>query len=395
MKIVKVLIKIILPLALLAAGVVGMKTMVASRPAPRKEVRENPGALAEVIAARREDRPVLVKGTGTVQTHREVSITPEVSGRITSIDPAFIAGGFFSEGDLLFEIEKIDYELALEKARSARAQAELELARQESNARVARQEWKRLSEVGAEEPNPLVLYEPQLKQAHASLASADTAIRKAQIDLERTRVFAPFDCRVRREQVDLGQYVRGGVSVGTVADSTTAEIVVPLSLDEVLRLTVPRAGSGEKGSPATVEINSGSRTYRWPGAVVRSLGEVDPRGRMTRLVVAVDDPYHLRESRPGGRPDLEVGLFVNVVFEGGTIKGAFPMPRRALRENSTLWIAADDDTLRVQPVKVVRREDGTVLIGEGLQEGDRIILTTLPGAAAGMKLRIVEKEASP
>jgi RND family efflux transporter MFP subunit len=395
MKIVKVLIKIILPLVLLAAGMAGMKTMVASRPAPRKEVRENPGALAEVVTTRREDRPVLVKGTGTVQTHREVTITPEVSGRVTSIDPAFIAGGFFGEGALLFEIEKVDYELALEKALSARAQAELELARQESNARVARQEWDRLSEVGAEEPNPLVLYEPQLKQAHASLASADTAIRRARIDLERTSVFAPFDCRVRAEQVDLGQYVRAGMSVGTVADSTTAEIVVPLSLGEVNRLIVPRAGSGKKGSPATVEINSGSKAYRWPGRVVRSLGEVDPRGRMTRLVVAVDDPYHLRAARPGGRPDLEVGLFVNVLFEGGTISGVFPLPRRALRENSSLWIAADDNTLHVQPVEVVRREDGTILIGKGLQEGERIILTTLPGAAEGMKLRVVEKEAAP
>jgi RND family efflux transporter MFP subunit len=395
MKIVKILIKIILPLALLAAGAAGMKTMVASRPTPRKEMREKPGALAEVMAARREDRPVLVKGTGTVHTHREVNITPEVSGRITSIDPAFIAGGFFGEGALLFEIEKVDYELALEKASSARARAELELARQESNARVARQEWARLSDDGEEEPNPLVLYEPQLKQARASLASADTAIRRARIDLERTRVFAPFDCRVRSEQVDLGQYVRAGVSVGTVADSTKAEIVVPLSIDEVHRLTVPRAGSGKKGSPATVEIRSGNRVYQWSGRVVRSLGEVDPRGRMTRLVVAVDDPYHLRTSRPGGRPDLEVGLFVKVVFEGGTISGAFPVPRRALRENSSVWVAAEDDTLRVQPVEVLRREDGTILIGEGLQEGERIILTTLPGAAAGMKLRVIEKEAAP
>ena len=70
MKIVKVLIKILLPLALLAAGVAGMKTMVASRPAPRKEVRENPGALVEVITARREDRPVLVKGDGPLAEFR-------------------------------------------------------------------------------------------------------------------------------------------------------------------------------------------------------------------------------------------------------------------------------------------------------------------------------------
>jgi RND family efflux transporter MFP subunit len=393
MKIIKVLLKILLPLTLLVGGIAGMKAMVASRPSPRKEVREHRGALVEIVKVHREPRRIQVKGTGTVQTHREVNITPQVSGRVTAMGPSFIAGGFFNAGDLLFAIERVDYELALERARAARAQAELELARQESNARVARREWKRLSGEDRGEPNPLVLYEPQLKQARAALSSADTAIRKAELDLERTRVYAPFNCRVRAEQVDLGQYVRSGVSVATVAGSDTAEIVVPLPLGEVHRLEIPRPGKEKGGSTASVEVSAGARIYRWQGVVARSLGEVDPKGRMTRIVVTVRDPYHLSTERPRGKPDLEVGLFVDVTFEGGTIRGVFPVPRSALRENSRVWIADEEDTLRVRPVTVVRREGETVMIGDGLEEGERLILTALTGAADGMKLRPFEKGA--
>jgi multidrug resistance efflux pump len=103
-----------------------------------------------------------------------------------------VAGGFFRQGERLFSIEDTDYRLALERAEATRAKAEYELATIESQAEVARVEWERLYEDSGEEPNPLVLYEPQLKNARAALASAGSSVRQAEIDLERTRVRASF-----------------------------------------------------------------------------------------------------------------------------------------------------------------------------------------------------------
>jgi RND family efflux transporter MFP subunit len=385
--------KIGLPLLIVLIGFAVMQIFILVRPAPQKEAKDHLGVLAEVMTVQMEDRRIEVTGTGTVQARQEANITPQVSGRITHIAPNFIAGGFFKEGDLLFKIENVDYKLAVDRSRAAVAQAEFELAQEESNARVARNEWERLAKDKEEEPNPLVVYEPQLKRARANVASARAAVRQAELDLQRTALKAPFNCRVRSEEIDLGQYVRSGNSAATVAGTETAEIVVPLPLEELYWLSIPRQGSKVKGSPATVKVAAGDQTFIWEGNVVRSLGEVDPRGRMARVVVAVDDPYHLKKSNGDGVPDLEFGMFVEVAIQGDMLTGVFSIPRGALRQDDTVWVVGEEEKLQIRKINVVRRDRETVLIRNDLKEGDRVILTALQGAANGMKLRPREQGA--
>lgn len=384
--------KIGLPVLLVLIGFTVMRILVLTRSAPQKEARNHPGILAQVITVRKVDRQVVVVGTGTVQGRREITLTPQVSGRIVRIAPNFIAGGFFSKGEFLFKIEDVDYRLAVEGARAALAQAELGLAQEESNARVARLEWERLGNTG-DAPNPLVLYEPQLKKARADADAARASVQKAELDLQRTVMTAPFNCRVRSEEIDPGQYVRSGTPVGTVAGTDMAEIVVPLPLEELPWLRIPRQGSGEAGSPATVTVTTGNHPFTWEGHLVRSLGEVDPRGRMARVVAAVDDPYHLKHPRRTGQPDLELGMFVEVAIKGQTLKGVIPIPATALRQDDSVWIADGEDKLQIRDVDVLRRERSEVLIRDSIHEGDRLVLTALQGAANGMKLRCVEQGA--
>ncbi len=385
--------KIGLPFLIVLIGFAVMQIFILVRPAPKKEVKNHPGVLAEVMTVQMEDRIIEVIGTGTVQARQEANITPQVSGRITHIAPNFIAGGFFKEGDLLFKIENVDYKLAVDRSRAALAQAEFEFAQEESNARVARNEWERLAKDKEEEPNPLVVYEPQLKRARANVASAHAAVRQAELDLQRTALKAPFNCRIRSEEIDLGQYVRTGSSVATVAGTETAEIVVPLPLEELHWLSIPRQGSENHGSPAIVKVATGDQTFTWQGKVVRSLGEVDPRGRMARVVVAVNDPYHLKNKNGNGEPDLEVGMFVETAIQGEKLSHVIPIPRRALRQEESVWIVDEESKLRIRSVEVARRERETILVQKGLKQGERVVLTALPGAANGMKLRPREQGA--
>ncbi len=379
--------KIVLPIVILVIGFAVMRFMVLARPGPQKEVKEYAGVLAEVTRVEKKDHPVQVVGTGTVQARQEVNITPQVSGRITAMAPNFVAGGFFSQGELLFRIEDVDYKLAVDRSQATLAQAELDLAREESNARIARLEWDTLGGKNDEAPNPLVVYEPQMKKARAAISSARASLKQAKLDLKRTRMTAPFNCRVRSEAIDLGQYVRAGTSVGTLAGTDTAEIVLPLPLDEMQWLEIPRQGAAQRGSLAEVRVTAGSQQFTWPGRVVRSLGEVDPQGRMARVVVGVDDPYHLKTAPESGRPDLAVGMFVEVAIQGDTLSGVFSIPRGTLRENDTVWVVGEEEKLEIRKVEVVRRDRQNVLIRNHLRDGERVVLTALQGAANGMKLR--------
>ncbi len=382
--------KIFLPIIILAVAGAGVFAMIKFRAAPEKKEKPDTGALVEIMAVNPESHQVKVYGTGTVNPRREISITPQVDGRIIAVAPNFVAGGFFQEGELLFAIEPVDYELAVERARAAVAKAELELATMESRAKIAQFEWQKLSKDGTTQPNPLVLYEPQLKDAQANLASARANLRQAELDLARTKITAPFNCRVRSEQIDVGQYVKSGTNVAVVAGTDTAEIVVPMPLTDIRWLDIPLEEEDSAGSKAAVQLEIAGRLYQWSGRVIRSLGEVDPQGRMVRVVVSVDDPYNRCDGGKRTKPDLVAGMFVDVVLYGERLTDIFAIPRSAVRENSTIWLMNGDRKLLIQKVEIVRQEKENVLISKGLAAGDRVVLTNLVGAANGMLLRLEE-----
>jgi RND family efflux transporter MFP subunit len=236
-------------------------------------------------------------------------------------------------------------------------------------------------------PNSLALYGPQLKDAKANQASARASLRQAEIDLERTTVKAPFNCVIRSESLDLGQYVKSGSGVVVIAGTDTAEVVVPVNLDDLPWLEIPGPGRSSTGSMAKIILKTGNNSFSWQGHIDRSLAEVDPLGRMARLVVSIQDPYLLHSAGEEGQPVLALGSFVDISFTGRTMQEIFALPRRALRDNNTVWVMTDDNLLMVKTVNPVRLEKNEVFINEGIAAGDRVILTNLTGAANGMKLR--------
>ena len=385
------LLKIGLPFIILIVIGAIMVAMIKSRKSPEQIAQIDRGALVEFILAEKTSRQVTINSTGVVQPRQEVSISPQVNGNVTSIATQFIAGGFFKKGAVLFEVETIDYELALEQARATLAKREFELSSVESRAKIARQEWERFKKDQIAPANSLVLYEPQLKDAKANLSWAQAALQQAELNLARTRVTAPFNCVVRSENIDKGQYVRAGNGVAVVSGTDTAEVIVPVDLNDLQWLQVPAPGGRIASSPATINLNSGNTSYSWPGEIDRLLAEVDAQGRMARLVVSINDPYLLKKKERADQPAMAIGSFVDVVFAGKEMEEVFALPRQALRDDNTIWIMTPENLLQIKRVKPVRLEREEVFISEGIEPGDRIIRTNLSGAANGMKLRATDQ----
>lgn len=389
------LLKIFLPLVILGTAVLTTWLMIQSRKMPEPHETAFAGPLVEVMTVSRESRDVVVSGTGTVQPRREVAITPQVSGELVELSPQMVTGGFVEQGALLFVIEDTDYRFALERARANLAQAELELAKISGQAEVARLEWRRLNDAEQAEPNPLVVYEPQLKSAEAQRAAAAAAVAQARLDLDRTRVRAPFNAYVRSENVEVGQYVRDGNSVAVLAGTDEAEIVVPLPLEELSWIPLPAAETREQGGQAEIQLELGSRVQTWQGRVDRLLGEVDPQNRMAELIISVDDPFGLESGAADAAQPLAPGTFVKVLIAGKSLPDVAVVPRSALHDDATVWIIDAEQKLRIRPVEIMRREREDVLIAGGLQEGDRVVLTNISGGADGMVLRPRPAEGQP
>jgi len=377
----------LLPFLVIVISLVLTFVLVKSRKTPKPHEAPHLGPLVEVGILTKADRQILISGTGSAQSRYEVSITPQVKGRVSKLSPQMVAGGTFQKDELLFAIEDVDYQLAIAHAQATLAQAELELLRNENLADLARKEWHLLNSESDLEPNPLVVYEPQLKSARALRDAAQANVKQAELNLERTRVFAPFDCYVRSEQLEIGQFLNAGAPVATVAGIDQIEIVVPLPLEEIVWLQVPRKGTKQRGSLAKVELQSGGRTFHWQGEITRSLGEIDPRNRMARVVVTVNDPFTEDTEKANLLNDLLPGMFVNVQILGEELSDIISVPRGAMHDNDTIWVIDDENRLHIREVDILRRERDEVLIRSGLDANEKIVLTNLSGAAEGMLLR--------
>jgi RND family efflux transporter MFP subunit len=374
--------KVLFPLAILAIGVFAAVMMATSREAPPRQERIDPGPLVEVIEVFRQPVDVRVSGHGEVVPKVAVDVVPEIAGRVVRVHRSLVAGGFFSANEPLVEIEARDYELALERAQAAVARAEVALETQQAEADIARQEWDALHP-GEAPPSGLVVREPQVRQAEAELAAARADLAAAQLDLERTRVRVPFDGIVVSKSVDAGQFVTAGQKIARVYGTSTVEVRVPLKAEELAWFDVPKGGSGGRGPAAMVRSTSGRRREVWTGTVVRQEAEVDSTSRMVHVVVEVPDPYASNDGRSALRP----GSFVEVEIEGKTLEDVVPVPRYAVHENDTVWVARDG-SLEIREVDVTRSDREEVLVSGGLDSGELVISSPLDAVTDGMRVRV-------
>ena len=315
MQILRRVLMIVLPLALLSAGVFATVAMIAAREEPETKPIEIPPLLVRVIEAQPETVALQVYAEGTVAPRTESQLVPEVSGRVVEISPSLAVGGFFEEGEALIRIEAREYDLAVIRANAAIAQAKLRLATERQEAEVARKEWQ---DLGRGEPNPLVVREPQIAEALAALASAEAILEQAKFDLERTVVRAPYAGRVRSKQVDVGQFVQRGAPAATLYSVDVAEVKLPIPDAQLEFVNLPLAYRGgaenARGPEVTLSAQFAGREHKWRGRIVRTEGEIDPATRMVHAIAQVEDPY--APGRDARRPPLAVGMFVEAEIQG-------------------------------------------------------------------------------
>ncbi len=381
-------IKIILPVLVIVAAVLGLKMLSQLKPTPQRHEAPEQGLLVDVASLTPETHHVTVFATGTVSPQQQINLTPQVSGKVKWISQRLVAGGTFWKGDLLLRIEGRDYELAIEQARAEVAQAKVALATEKEQARIAQSEWDAVQFPGKGEPGPLVTHELQLRQQEAVLAAAQAALHKAELNLQRTEIRAPFNGRIREEQVDIGQYLNTGSTIAVFAGTDAAEIQVPLPIADLRWLTIPRT-SDEKGSSVTIKAPQFTNAS-WQGEITRGLGEIDPTSRMATLVVRVKNPYQLNMENPG--PALVQGLFVELELAGSALEDVMIIPRSALHTGNVIWLADTNNRLIIRPVEILRREKDQLIIGHVVNTDERLILTSISGAADGALLRPVTAE---
>ncbi|MCY3640975.1 MAG: efflux RND transporter periplasmic adaptor subunit [Gammaproteobacteria bacterium] len=370
-------------LLVLAVGVGVAALIVATGPATVKQPSRPDIPVVQATPVQPRWVQMTVRAHGEVMPKTESNLVAEVAGRVVSVAPAMVSGGFFAEGDVLVEIESVDYRVALEQARAR-------LASRRSDLDTAEREFDRLEELAETQfvsESVRDAASNQLAVASAALRSAQASLERAERDLARTQITAPYDGRVRTERLDVGQFVNRGETIAALYSIDYAEVRLPIRDVDLafLPLSLANRPSDEPPPKARLRAEFAGAEHFWVADVVRTEGELDPLTRMVNVVAQVPKPYE----PAGASPPLTVGLFVEAEIFGNWVEDVFIVPRTALQEGGKVYVVADDGRLSFRNVAVLRRTGETLYLQGELESSEVICLSPLANATEGQRVRTI------
>jgi len=379
----------LLPLLVLAISVVLARQLIEHRPQARLTPPPPPPAQpVEVQSLLPQSYQVRLRSFGTVQAPTRGQLVTQVSGQITWVDPQFSNGGFFEQDQPLLQIDDRDYRAALAIAEAELVNARLQLAEEQARAAQARRDWQRLG--GGQAATELVLRKPQLAAAAAAVNSARAKLEQAELALQRTRIRAPYRGRILGKQVSLGQYVSAGTALAEIYAVDFLEVALPLNSSQQALVELPdpfAPAKAELGTQVILQVELGSRHYRWPATLVRSEAAVDAN-RQLLAIARIDAPYGPTHQ---DKPPLKIGQFVSAEIQGKRFEQVFVLPRASLYPPNDVLLF-EDGRLRRQAVHTVWQNDKVVVVDQGLAAGQQLITTPLSNPISGTRVRLATTE---
>jgi multidrug efflux system membrane fusion protein len=301
-----------------------------------------PPAKVAVATARTTQVARFLGAIGTLEAHRQVEVPAEAEGRVAKI--LFTPGATVRAGQLLVQLNDAPEQGDIERlgAQRAQARAVLERTRRLLPQQAATQE--------------------QLDQAQAAFDQAGGDLKRAQALLEQKRIKAPFDGVLGIRRVNLGQFVRAGDALVSLTDART--LFANLTLSEA---ALPALRRDQR---VALSVDA------YPGRVFQArLSTIEPQvGADTRTV-------RLQATLDNADGALAPGMFVNGQVALPARADAITVPETAItystHGDAVFVVRAAEQgggfTAQQVFVKAGDRQDGRVVIEQGLAAGDRVV----------------------
>ena len=358
--------------------------------APQRPVFSGPVMTVETQVVAETNYPIMLESYGTVQPRTRSILVAQVGGQIVSVNPNVRDGGFFEEGDVLANIDARDYEADVRIADASLMDARQTLAEAEARTNQAQEDWARLGNTG--EAPDLVLRIPQLKAAQAKIISAESTLQKAELELERTNIVAPFAGRVLRKLVDLGQVVSPNTQLAEIYATDVVEIRLPLRNRDLPFIDLPesyRYTGVTRKSGGRVEIRSQlGGDESWEAMLVRTEGAIDEIARQLHVIAQIDDPFGRDHEY---HAPLKIGQYVTARLEGKTLPHALVIPNNTIYQGAYVYIV-ENEILRRREIEIAWQNDDEAVIGAGLEPGDLLVTTPLGQVTSGIRVTVVGEQ---
>ncbi len=355
--------------------------------APQRPAFSGPMMTVEIRVVAENDYPILLESYGTVQPRTRSMLVAQVGGQIVSVNENVRNGGFFEKGDVLANIDARDYEADVRIAGAFLMDAQQTLAESEARTNQAREDWARLGNTG--DAPDLVLRIPQLEAAKARIISAESTLRKAELELERTHIVAPFAGRILRKLADLGQVVSPNTQLAEIYATDVVEIRLPIRNRDLPFIDLPesyRFGNVSREVGGQVQIHSDlGGEESWDATLIRTEGAIDEIARQLHVIAQIEDPFGRDHEY---HTPLKIGQYVTARLEGKTLPGALVIPNNTIYQGTYVYIV-EDEILRRRDIEIAWQNDDEAIISAGLESGDILVTTPLGQVTSGIRVTVV------
>ena len=361
--------EILIALGIVILGIVVFSLFMKFRIKPKKIKVEYKGPIVNTMHCTTEERSIDIEVFGTVDSLKKINVIPQVSGKIVYVSPKFREGGFFKKGELMVSIEETDYKLALERAKANLFNAELNYKKALKQAKIAKNQWEEIYNniLKGEKvvPDELTLYIPQLKSAKANYDAAKAEVQLARLNLERTKIKAPFDSIVTSKNADISQVVSPQTVIASIYSVNDIEVIVPLTKKQVQLISTGNLAE-------IIPSSNGNRILK--AKVDRLAGNYDLKTKMRNAYLTLLSQ---------GQNRLKLYDFVICRIKSNKIL-CTKIPVNAFRDGK-VWLYRDGK-LKIEKAKLIYRGKEYAYLS-GLPESFELITTNLYAVSDGMKVR--------
>ena len=377
----------LMPLAILALSALIIAALFATKPSAKKRPPEfRPQLYVDVMEVNRADYQVKIESYGTIQPRTQSFLVAQVGGMVTTIADNFRDGAFFNQGDVLLTIDDRDYRADVNIAAASLADAQQSYEEQLARSEQARLDWDRLDQPG--EPSDLVLRKPQLLAAKARVDAARSSLNKAKLSLQRTNIIAPFDGRIIKSSVDIGQVVGMNTPLTEVYSTDYVEIRLPLKDVDLPYMDLPeqhRGASTELENLPEVKFTSGfSNRDQWPGNIVRVESTIDSSSRQLHVVAQIEDPFASETTAM-----IKIGQYVTAEIQGRSVDNAIVIPNNAIYQNTFVYVVdKTSSSLQRKDIEIGWQNGNESLVVAGIEIGDTLVTTPLGQVVSGTRVAI-------
>ncbi|MGB1292240.1 MAG: efflux RND transporter periplasmic adaptor subunit [Pseudoalteromonas sp.] len=335
------------------------------------------------------DYTVQIDSFGTVKPRTQSMLVAQVAGQITAINEQFRDGGFFSEGDVLLQLDDRDLKAEVKSAQANLLNAEQNLFEEQARGRQALTDWQRLG--NESEPSVLVLRKPQLAAAQAQVLSAQAQVEKAELNLERTKIKAPYAGRVLSRTVDIGQVVSNNMQLATIFATDSVEIRLPLKNKDLPFINLPEQYTDGSTNARGSAVNFTSNLIgeqKWQGQLIRTEGAIDESAQQLYVVAKINDPY---KSTSNNQYPVKIGQYVKAKIDGKVAEQVLVIPNSAIYQGTYVYVV-ENGVLQRKDIALAWQNAQQGIVSKGLKAGNQLVLTPLGQVSSGTPVQIIGEQ---